>query len=333
MTTQTITIKRITGVIPGLLLVAGLGYAAFLISDLSPYLDALVVGLLLGILVRFIFGNQEILNPGTILAQTVFIQVGLILYGVKLNFVSIFQMGLVFPVLIVLIQVVVFAVTIWIGKRLKVAEKTTLLLGVGTAICGASAIAVTSPAVEGESKDVSISLMIITILGTIGAIIYSLVAPGLGVAAASYGFFCASTLHQTGLVKAASAVIAGATEIALSVKLFRTAMLAPIAIILGYRQSRINARELGQKTGFPIPWFILAFIGMAVIVSLGLMPPDLTKSLATGGKLIFAMALTAIGIQVNLLAFWNSGMKPLYTGLLGWLAAIAVAWGGLILLG
>jgi len=308
-------------ILPGFLLVALVSYLAYWISGFSPYLDALVVGMVAGIIIRTILGHREVLYPGVAFAQLACIQAGLILYGVKLDFGKIFAAGWPVMILVLLAQLAAFLVILWASRRMGVDEKTGLLLGTGTAICGASAIAVTAPAIEGESKDVSIALVVITILGVIGAALYTLIGPALGLSFVQYGVLCACTLHETGLVKTAAAAIAGAKEFALTVKLFRTAMLAPIAIILGYRQSRITERETGQKMTFPIPWFILAFVGMAIIVSLGVPVPSYVK---TASKIIFTMALTAIGLDVNVIAFRYAGLKPLYAALLGWLAMILV---------
>lgn len=332
MAAQTVSIPNVTNKLPGIIIISAIGYLAYLISTYNPLLDALVVGLVLGILLRLTIGNQEILNPGITLTQTVFIQLGLILYGVKLNFTRIFAMGWLIPILIVAVQATIFLVTLWAGKRFKVDEKTTLLLAVGTSICGASAIAVVTPAVEGESKDVSISLVVITLLGTSGAIIYSLIAPIINPPVTAYAFFAASTLHMTGLVKVAASVIEGATDIALAIKLFRTAMLAPVILILGFLQSRRNAQEFGQRTPFPIPWFVIAFITMAIIITLGLIPTETVKTITLAGKIIFTIALAAIGYQVNVLAFWNAGLRPLWVGSLGWLTAIGIGLLGFFIL-
>lgn len=319
--------RRVSRVIPGMLLAGGLGYLACWLADFSPYLDALVVGLVLGILFRMGFGNREIWNPGFTMTGTILIQLGLILYGVNLNFTRLWHMGWEVPLLIVALQGVVLTVSLVAARKLRLDEKTGLLLGVGTAICGASAIAVTAPAIEGESKDVSIALVVITLLGTIGTFVYTLLAPDLGLNAQRFGFLCASTLHQTGMVKVASSAMPGAWEAALSVKLFRTAMLAPIVLGLGYRQSRLNAREFGQRTTFPIPWFVLAFVAVAVVASIGVFSPAQIKSVSYLGKLLFTIALTAIGAQVNVTAFVNAGMKSVYAGVLCWAAALVM--GGL----
>lgn len=316
--------EKVAKVLPGLLLVVGVGYLAYLIAGLSLWLDALVIGVVLGILIRAVLGNREVLNPGMAFTRLVFIQAGLILYGVKLNFVKIFQIGWMVMALVVLTQVAIFAVIIWASRKMQVAEKTGLLLGTGTAICGASAIAVTAPCVEGESKDISIALIVITILGAIGTIIYVLFAP-FGLSDNQYAVLCATTLHQTGFVKtAALAVSEMAKEATLSIKLFRTAMLAVIAVILGYRQSRITARETGQKMAFPIPWFVIVFVAVGILVSMGV-PLDYGQYASTAATVVFTMALTAVGMDVNWLAFRYAGLRPLWVGFLGWLAAILVA--------
>lgn len=318
--------------LPGMALAGGLGYFACWLSEFSPYLDALVVGLVLGMVFRMCFGNWEICNPGFTITSTILIQIGLIIYGVNLNFARLFEMGWTVPVLIVVLQGLVLAISLLVARKLRMDEKTGLLLGVGTAICGASAIAVTAPAIEGESKDVSIALVVITILGTLGTFAYTLLAPALGLGAQQFGFLCASTLHQTGMVKIASAAIPGAWDVAVAVKLFRTAMLAPIVVGLGYRQSRQNARDFGQRTTFPIPWFVLAFVAVALLASFGAFSSAQIKGASSLGKILFAIALTAIGAQVNVTAFFNAGAKSIYAGMLCWLTAIGVAALGLLLL-
>ncbi|MGE3538701.1 MAG: YeiH family protein [Candidatus Tectimicrobiota bacterium] len=332
--TPTIEVVRTAGkirrVFPGMLLAVGLGYLANWLAEFSPYLDALVVGLVLGMIFRMCFGNREACNAGFTLTGTLLIQLGLILYGVNLNFTRLIHMGWEVPLLIVALQGAVIAVSLLAARKLRMDEKTGLLLGVGTAICGASAIAVTAPAIEGESKDVSIALVVITLIGTIGTLLFTVLAPHLGLNAQLFGFLCASTLHQTGMVKVASTAIPGAWEAALSVKLFRTAMLAPIVIGLGYRQSRLNARDFGQRTSFPIPWFVLAFVGVALLASFGVFSSAQIKSVSHIGKILFTVALAAIGAQVNVTAFVNAGMKSVYAGVLCWVVALAMAALGLL---
>ncbi|HID62235.1 MAG TPA: putative sulfate exporter family transporter [Anaerolineae bacterium] len=322
--------EKVAKVLPGLLLVIVVGYLAYLIAGLSLWLDALVVGVVLGIIIRTVMGNREVFNPGMAFARLIFIQAGLILYGVKLDFVKIFNINPAVLALVVLVQLAVFAVIMWTSRRMELDEKTGLLLGAGTAICGASAIAVTAPCVEGESKDVSIALVVITILGAIGTIIYVLFAP-LGLSDNQYAVLCATTLHQTGFVKTAALSVSEIVkEAALSIKLFRTAMLAVIAVILGYRQSKITERETGQKTAFPIPWFVVAFVAVGILVSAGV-PLNYGKYASTAATIVFTMALTAVGMDVNWLAFRYAGLRPLWVGLLGWLTAILVAFIGILL--
>ncbi len=115
---------KVRRMIPGMLLAGGLGYLAICLADFSPYLDALVVGLVLGMLFRLCFGNREACNPGFVLTGTLLMQIGLILYGVNLNFTRLFHMGWQVPLLIVALQGVVISVSLVVARKLRMDEKT-----------------------------------------------------------------------------------------------------------------------------------------------------------------------------------------------------------------
>ncbi len=314
---------QVFNVLPGLVLAITVGYIAYLVSGLNPLLDALIVALVGGMVIRGVVGNREYLNPGVTLARQLFIPIGLILFGVKLDFVKIFSLGWPVMLVTVLMQIAVFVVILWLNRYFKVGEKTALLIGTGTAICGASAIAVATPCLDAESKDTSIALLVVTILGAIGTAIYVAFAP-FGMSVGQFAFLTANSLQFTGYVTTAASVVAGAKDIALSVKVFRTALLAVIAVVLGYRQSRIAKRTTGKGIAIPVPWFVLVMLGVGILVSFGV-PLDYGKYASTAGGIIFAMALAAIGLDVNWIALRVAGLKPVWLGLWGMLTAIVIA--------
>ncbi len=336
--------KNIAAAIPGLLLCAAIVLPAYELSRYSASLDTLALSLILGMIIRNVIGPLAMMKPGVRLVSIIFVPAGIILYGTRLNFSTFAKLPTV-TLTVVTICVLLFYATILLAvRRFGIDSRTGLLIASGTAICGASAIAVLSPVVGARSRETSMALIVTTTAGLIGAFIYPLVADTFSMSQLSYGIFCGSTLQQMGIVKLASSHLGDATvALAIPVKMVRIALLAPITVLLaatsvlktgtGSNSSRSDAIYACKRC-----WFLPVFVAVAFIFSFYDPATAYRHGIEPVAMTFMGMALASIGLSVDFETIKSGGSKPLAVGLLGWglvalifLVALVplLTWGGM----
>ena len=313
--------------LPGLILVFLIGLAAFGLSRLHHSLDALAMAILIGIILRAILGKVEWYLPGVRLGLKIFIPLGIILYGSNLSF----SFSASLPpgaIVLTLISMGIFYIVIMPLNRLwKVAPKTGELIADGSAICGASAIAVISPAVEAEPEDTSISLLVVTTIGLMGAMIYPLLKELINLPDAVYAVLSGATLHQTGIVRIAVASMdKDYATMALTVKSIRILMLLAVTVLTVLFHSRSSKGRFvfdgrGIWSGFKRVWFLLPFLLMALLVSYPATSAFLVQ-VRPWASFVFSMALASIGLMVDVESVLAAGSRPLLVGLVGWIFVV-----------
>lgn len=281
-------------------------------------LDPLVLSMLISIILGNLLGPYENFRPGILLAQRIFIPLGIILYGTQMDVRPLQTYG-IDRVLYILLMVLVGLLTIvWISRKLGISRKICLLLSAGSAICGASAIMVLSPVIKAEREDTSISLLSITVVGLSGVILYPLMQEIASLPKELYALFCGSTLNQLGQVKAAASFIGrDVVDMAIPVKFLRISTLLPIAVAY----SLIAGRE--DKKIY-VPWFIVGSIVVAVLANV---VPGLhahREAIAPYVAFPFSIALAGIGLSVDIESIIDVGPKPLLAAFLGWIVLIAL---------
>ncbi len=308
--------------LPSLLIAGLLGITGYYIQIMtgSSLADPLFIALLLGILTRAVFGQSEILRHGSNLALVLLIPAGTILYGaVNLNFVKFAALDIRVVFLMIVVVLAYFGVIVALGKWLKQREKTTYLLATGSAICGASAIAIMSPAVEAEPDDISVSLISVFIAGIFGLfILFPFLASLFGVTDKVYAVLSGTTLQFTGFVKAAVGELPKEiSSLAISVKAARYMVLF-LAIPLF---SSIIRKK------FFIPWFLWAFLAAGLVFSFF---PEISTPLIPIIKpvldILWATAMAAIGLNADIkMLLSDNGLKALLMAFGGFFAAILVS--------
>ncbi len=297
----------------------GLGLAVFIagVSQLLSFghatLDPLVLSMLISIVIGNLIGPHQRLQPGITLSQNAFIPLGIILYGTQMDFRTLQVHGLG-RVLHVLSMVLIGIIAIyWIARSLGISRKICMLLSAGSAICGASAIMVLSPVIRAEKEDTSVSLLSITVLGLTGVIFYPLFQEFFTLSDEIYALLCGTTLYQMGQVKAAASLLGqNVIDMAVPVKLIRVGTLLPIAVVFS-----LLSRTEGKR--MYIPWFILISLVLAVLSNI---VPSLyanRAALAPYVAFFFSIALSGIGLTVDLEAMIDVGPRPLLATFLGWL--------------
>ena len=288
-------------------------------------LGPLGLALLLAALTRAVIGLPKGVEPGVRFFARPLLRAAIVIMGVRLDFSKLAQAGprvLAVDVLVVFLGVAFVA---WLGARLAVRRPLALLLGVGTSVCGASAIAAVGPLVKAEEDDVAVSIGLVSLLGTIGVVGYPALGGVLHLADGAYALLCGATLHEVPQVLAAAfARGQEAGDFGTLVKLTRVALLAPLALAL----SAVEVARGGERVSWrnlPVPWFVVGFVGVGALRSLGIIPAALIPIIEQLSKILLVAAMAAVGLGVHAAAVRRLGWPPVLLAVAGWLFVMATA--------
>ncbi len=320
-----------SSVLPGLLLCALLATAGFLLADLpfvenSLHLSALLLVILLGMALRSAVRLPEAASPGIRFAQRPVLRWAVAGLGFRLSFGELLRIGGPALGVVVVSTGAALAFGWWVARRLGVPEKMGILLGVGGAICGASAVVAADSVVRGERKDVASSLAIITLLGTIGIFVYPAIAAIAGMTDFVAGVWAGASLHEMAQVVAAGfGVSEGAARVATVVKLARIALLAPVVLALGWAMRRRHAAA-GEAHVAPVPWFLLLFVVFALVNSAGIVPAAIMDGVREADLWLLCVGMAGVGLQTGLGDLKEAGAAPIAAGALQWVMLAAVSY-------
>jgi uncharacterized integral membrane protein (TIGR00698 family) len=317
--------------LPGLLLailIGGISYGIMLVAK-SPVADPLLIAIIMGILVRAVMGSSKTLLPGILIAPKIFIPVGVIFYAAKnLNFVKFVKVETSMIVLLIVIILVFYGVVLLLGKLLRQKKEITYLIATGSAICGASAIAIMSPVVEAESDDVSISLLAVAVAAISGLfIIFPFIATSSGLSGYMYALLSGSVLQFTGFVEAvvvsfpplrSELSVDKMMSIAISVKAVRyLGLLIAIPLFASLIRKRVY-----------LPWYLWAFLLSGIVGSViyAYYKPFYNEVLIPSIKPIYGVAwsisMGALGLNANIEELLrNNGPKAVGMAFVGFFAA------------
>ncbi len=318
--------------LPGLLTAAALGFAAVWLADLPwvkghTHVSALLLVILLGMAWRSLTPLPALLLPGIWFAQRPVLRWAVAGLGFRLSVRELAAIG--GPALIVVTVSTAAALLFgwWIARRLGVPEKLGLLLGVGGAICGASAVVAADSVVQGEKRDSAVALGTITLLGTIGIVLYPLLARAVGMSQTVFGIWDGASLHEMAqVVAAAFAVGEGAARTATVVKLARIALLAPVVLYLGW-SLRHRHLQAGRARVAPVPWFLVLFLVFTLLNSAGWLARPLVERIQRVDLWLLCVGMAGVGLQSGFHDLRAAGLKPIAAAALQWafLAALSLA--------
>lgn len=295
---------------------------AKILADL-PYmaiLGQLVLAILIGMAWRSIAGLPEDAAAGASFSSKKLLRAGIILLGMRLNLNDIWHAG---PKIFVLATINIAAAMLAVytlARLLKVNKKLAILTACGTAICGAAAVVAISAQIRANDDETAIGAATVAILGTLFTLLYTMIYPILGFTSAGYGIFSGATLHEIAHVLAAAAPAGkDAVNLAIVVKLTRVAMLIPVALLIGVcmNRSSYKADQNERRRALPIPWFILGFLAVSALNTLGVVPESIVTSLVSAAYLLIAMAMAGLGLNVDFLKMKQHGGKTFSAGLFG----------------
>ncbi len=261
--------------------------------------------IILAVLYRQLIGYPEKVRSGIQFSSKHLLRFAIILYGLKLNIDVVFHQGL--GLLARDLVVVAFAIpaTIWLGKKLKADAALTLLLGIGTGVCGAAAIAAVSPILKAKEEDTAVGAGIIALVGTIFSITYTILRPFLPISSIDYGVWSGLSLHELAHVALAGAPAGpDGLAFALLAKLGRVLLLVPLCFILVYYM-KTKKTGAAEETKIEYPWFLVGFIMMSLFGSyvLGESIPVSTEfmdGISTLTTFLLSAAMVGLGLNVSL---------------------------------
>ena len=317
-------VKQKNDIPPRLLWCAGVAFTfsiaaiGFTLTKL-PVLDKIgpmACAIILAMLYRQFIGYPEQLRVGIQFSSKTILRFAIILYGLKLNMNVILQQGLGLIVRDMIVITFAILTTVWLGKKLKANASLTLLLGIGTGVCGAAAIAAVSPILKAKEEDTAMGVGIIALVGTIFSIIYTILQPFLPLSASEYGIWSGLSLHEL-----AHAALAGAAAgpdglaFALLAKLGRVLLLVPLCLILVYWMKRKDTSSEGEAK-IEFPWFLIGFVAMSLFGSyvLGDAVPisdDVSNGISTMTTFLLTSAMVGLGLNVSLSSMRTKAARPL----------------------
>ena len=301
--------------------IAGIGYLLALLP-LFDRVGQMACAIIIAVVFRQLFGYPQAIQQGIKFSSFVLLRFAIILYGLKLNIATIFNEGLGLLIRDACIVAAAIVIMVSLARLFKADKMIALLVGVGTGICGAAAIAAIAPIVKAKEEDTAIGVGMIALVGTIFAIGYTMLEPVLALTPTQYGMWSGMSLHELAHVAVAAAPVANeAMALALLTKLGRVFLLVPVAFIFMYLMKRKQNATKKEPTKIPFPWFLIGFIIMSVIGSYVLGPvipvaSNVMDNVSTLTTWLLTAAMVGLGLNVNLGDLRQRAFKPLIAMLL-----------------
>jgi len=208
-----------------------------------------------------------------------------------------------------------------IGKALGLNWKTSSLINAGTGFCGGSAIAAIAPVIEADDMDIAYGMSATFLFDTVMIVVFPLLGRWLGLSDAAFGLWAGTAVNDTSSVVATGyAFSEAAGDFATMVKLTRTLAIIPAVLVFAAINLHLKKKESAQANGVKVsirsifPWFILAFLAMSLLTSLGLLPAGLVSETSASWCVGGGAALAAIGLNTNFKSLCRSGAKPMLHG-------------------
>ena len=333
-------------IISGLIICFILAIPSFLLGNMFPIIGGPIIAIILGMVIAIFWKDKGNAEDGIGFTSKYILQLAVVFLGFGLNLSVIVQTGIQsLPIIIGTISIALIVAYIMM-KAMKMERNSAILIGVGSSICGGSAIAATAPVIGANDEEVAQSISIIFFFNVIAAIIFPILGRILGFSTVSgdaFGIFAGTAINDTSSVTAAAATwdnmwgLGSSTlDKAATVKLTRTLAIIPITLALSYIVGKkeeakenlgLNDKEgFSLKRAFPtfIGFFIIASIITTISTSFGA-DPSLFVPLKEISKFLIVMAMLAIGLNSDIVILVKTGGKPLILGASCWIAITLVS--------
>jgi uncharacterized integral membrane protein (TIGR00698 family) len=310
--------------VPGVVLAVSISILAVYLHSLYKPISAAATAIVAGVVLRNTFGIPELCKPGQAFAVKKLLRLGIILLGVRLSFMEVLEIGEKALVIIVCCITLAIILVQYISRKIGLPDRLGTLIGVGTSICGVSAIVATSPVIDANEDETAFAVATITIFGLLAVVIYPIVGHLLQMSDVFFGTWAGTAVNDTSQVVATGFIYSDtAGNVATVVKLTRNLFMAPVMLILSsiYMRKKLDDQkrrgEEGKKANYAqaFPLFLLGFIGMVVLRTLGVFPSSAIALIKTSANFIIVTAIAGVGMGTNFASMKNTGLKPFYAGL------------------
>lgn len=310
----------------GFLLALVVGVVALWLGNYWPLIGGPVFAIVLGMALRNVIGVATVFRPGLQFSSKVLLQWSIIGLGFGLSLPQVMRTGLDSLAVTLVTLSVAFVAAYVLGRMLGIPSKLRTLIGVGTAICGGSAIAAVTPIIRPQEHETALAISTIFIFNILAVLIFPVAGHMMGMSDAGFGVWAGTAINDTSSVVAAGYSYSNqAGDHATIVKLTRATLIIPICLILTGLEiwrSRQDGRDFDLMRVFP--WFILWFIMASALRSLGLVPVEWLEPLRWAAQFLMVLALAAIGLSSDLRVMARAGVRPALLGLGVW-AAVAIS--------
>ncbi|MCC8077102.1 MAG: YeiH family protein [Oscillospiraceae bacterium] len=318
-----------------------LAFVAYFLGKQVPVIGGPVFGILLGMLITLFLKDKRKLEPGIQFTSKKILQYAVVLLGFGLNLNVILQTGIQsFPIIISTIATSLVLAFV-LSKIMHIPGKISTLVGVGSSICGGSAIAATAPVIAADDEEVAQAISVIFFYNVLAALLFPHLGTLLGFSQTNgeaFGIFAGTAVNDTSSVTACAATwdtmwgLGSETlDKAVTVKLTRTLAIIPITLVLSFIQVK---KESGKSSSFHFskvfPFFILFFLGASVITTVATnlgVSSTVFEPIKELSKFFIIWAMVAIGLNTNILKLVKTGGKPLILGFCCWCGITVVSLG------
>lgn len=324
-------IKRVG---PGLVLCLILSIPSYLLGKLLPVVGGPVFAILFGMLVSQILRDKTRFQAGIAFTSKKILQYAVILLGFGLNLSEIAKVGAKSLPIICTTITMSLVIAFLIRKWLKVPNNISVLVGVGSSICGGSAIAATAPVIGADDEEIAQSISVIFLFNIIAALLFPTLGGLMGMTNEGFGLFAGTAINDTSSVTAAAstwdtlhATGGSVLEYATIVKLTRTLAIIPITLALAlWRTWRVKKGGAVSNGSFDLkkifPFFILFFVLASIITTVSTMAgvnPEVFQPLKALSKYFIILAMAAIGLNTDIVKLVKTGGKPIFMGVCCWI--------------
>ena len=322
-------VKKAGKLIPGFVFALAIAALARVIESLLPVhlIGASVIALFIGMLINHFRKPAEIFTAGLNFTSKKILKFAIILLGASLNISVVLEVGKLSLYVMLFTLLTCFGVGHFVGKALKINWKLSNLISAGTGICGGSAIAAIAPVIDADDSDIAYAMSATFLFDMAMILLFPVMGQAMGLSDMAYGLWAGTAVNDASSVVAAGyAYSEAAGDFATMVKLTRTLSIIPTVIVFALINAHIKRREAaaaGASGGEVhtklslakiIPWFILAFLALAVINSFGMIPAAVSAGMKQASKFLMVSALAAIGLNTSFRDMKKSGFAPMLHG-------------------
>ena len=315
---------------PGILACLCIAVPAWFLGRTFEVVGGPVFAILLGMVMALFWKEQGRARAGITFTSKKILQLAVVLLGFGMNLSSVAKVGAQsLPIILSTITTSLVAAFV-LHKLLHMDAKISTLIGVGSSICGGSAIAATAPVIGADDEEIAQSISVIFLFNVLAALTFPTLGGMLGLSNEGFGLFAGTAVNDTSYVTAAAAAWDGihgsnTLDTAAIVKMTRTLAIIPITLVLAFLRTRQEEKSV-RGTGVTVslkkifPWFVLFFVLASVVTTLLPLPAAVTGFLKSASKFFIVMAMAAIGLNTDVVKLVRTGGKPIFMGFCCWVA-------------